>query len=156
MKWLPAFEKSYASLRDECWLSCDDSSEKILTHLMDTYDRYLFLVKKYPGEMLAPGLAVDLLWQAHQLDPVAYKQTCLRSLGCELKHRMWGQNNDMASKANDDSTAATTTLAIPSEATSSSSPLSPGHTAPIRDSDAVQRLWLQEFGVFHTEDHRYY
>jgi hypothetical protein len=155
MKWLPSFEKSYASLRADCWWSCDDSSEKILTYLMYTYDRYLFLVKKYPGEMLAPGLAADLLWHAHQLDPVAYKQTCLRSLGFELKHRMWGQNNDLASKSNDDSTA-TTLGSIPSEATFSSPPLSPGHTATIRDSDAVQRLWLQEFGMLHTEDHRYY
>ena len=38
---------------------------------------------------MAPPYVLDLIWHAHQSNPVAYKKDCLYYVGKELPHHPW-------------------------------------------------------------------
>ncbi|KAF5666356.1 hypothetical protein FHETE_6240 [Fusarium heterosporum] len=44
-----------------------------LGRAVERYEKYLQLLKLYPGKMLVPTLDIDLVWHTSQLSPTAYK-----------------------------------------------------------------------------------
>ncbi len=56
---------------------------------IEEYKRFLWLLWMYPEQKLLPSKAVDLVWQRHILDTVAYEQDCLALFGEHL-HRIYG------------------------------------------------------------------
>jgi hypothetical protein len=50
------------------------------------YRRWLFLCRKYDGEILSPSFAMDEYWHAHMLDTRAYMRDCARIFGRYMHH----------------------------------------------------------------------
>jgi hypothetical protein len=50
------------------------------------YRRFLFLMKKYPGEQTAPLVDVDTFWHYHILDTMKYAADCEAVFGYFLHH----------------------------------------------------------------------
>ncbi|HEX7636191.1 MAG TPA: hypothetical protein VF427_13055 [Noviherbaspirillum sp.] len=50
------------------------------------YRRFLTLLVKYPGELIAPSKAVDKFWHGHILDTMKYAEDCERVFGYFLHH----------------------------------------------------------------------
>lgn len=50
------------------------------------YRRFLFLVAKYPNEVIVPTKEVDEIWHAHILDTRKYEQDCEHIFGGYLHH----------------------------------------------------------------------
>ena len=50
------------------------------------YRRWLFLRRKYEGEILPPGKDIDMTWHAYILDTVAYRKDCDRIFGYYFDH----------------------------------------------------------------------
>jgi hypothetical protein len=63
---------------------------------MSRYDRYLWVVSKYPREKLAPDVESDLLWHAHQLNVISYRKWTIEHLGFHLEHNMWPQGGGVS------------------------------------------------------------
>jgi len=59
------------------------------SHLVPSYERFLNLCFRETIENAAPPYVLDLVWHAHQVDPVAYKHDCLSLFGGELWHHPW-------------------------------------------------------------------
>lgn len=50
------------------------------------YRRWLFLCRKYEGQVLSPTFAMDEYWHAHILDTKAYMRDCARIFGRFMHH----------------------------------------------------------------------
>lgn len=50
------------------------------------YKRFLTLLAKYPGELIAPSTTVDKFWHGHILDTMKYAEDCERVFGYFLHH----------------------------------------------------------------------
>lgn len=69
----------------------EDSKLKALSRdelvgVVERYRRFLFLVKRYPDEPLAPTMDIDEVWHLHMLQPVAYYDDCMAWFGYILDH----------------------------------------------------------------------
>ena len=42
-----------------------------------------------PASAAAPPSVLDLIWHAHQTNPVQYKEECFSLFGCEFSHHPW-------------------------------------------------------------------
>lgn len=60
--------------------------EHVLNHAIQDYQRFLFLMRKYPGEPLSPTTDIDLIWHEHILDSKPYFQDTARIYGHYLHH----------------------------------------------------------------------
>ena len=58
-------------------------------HLIPSYERFLNLCYQMRLTNIAPPYVLDLVWHAHQLDPVAYRRDCMEMLGREVRHHPW-------------------------------------------------------------------
>ncbi|SDS78689.1 hypothetical protein SAMN04488539_2392 [Corynebacterium timonense] len=50
------------------------------------YRRWLYLQRKYEGEILPPNPEIDMMWHAHVLDTYAYHEACEHIFGYYLHH----------------------------------------------------------------------
>jgi hypothetical protein len=50
------------------------------------YKRFLTLLAKYPGELIAPSTEVDKFWHGHILDTLKYAEDCHQVFGHFLHH----------------------------------------------------------------------
>lgn len=53
---------------------------------VDQYRRFLYLVAKYPGQVIVPTSRIDKLWHQHILNTRAYERDCIRLFGSYLHH----------------------------------------------------------------------
>ena len=60
--------------------------QHVLDHAIQDYQRFLFLMRKYPGEPLSPTLDIDLIWHEHILDSMPYFQDTARIFGHYVHH----------------------------------------------------------------------
>ena len=58
----------------------------VVEHAIYDYRRFLFLLRKYGGETLAPTLDMDLVWHEHILDTEPYFADTARIFGHYLHH----------------------------------------------------------------------
>jgi hypothetical protein len=94
LKWMPELERSFSTLLGEAagklgmrnW-----TSEKVVAHLFKGYQRFLFLCKTRQdlANALAPPVAIDWLWHAHQSTPLLYAEETTRVVGSRLDHDPW-------------------------------------------------------------------
>lgn len=56
------------------------------TAVESEYRRFLYLMKKFPGELTAPDLDVDNFWHHHILDTMKYAADCDQVFGYFLHH----------------------------------------------------------------------
>lgn len=64
------------------------NNQQAIEQLVETYERFLWLSRKYPEERLIPGPLCRFLWMAHQLDADSYKTWTTTVLGHHLHHAM--------------------------------------------------------------------
>ncbi|KAF4997175.1 hypothetical protein FGRMN_4070 [Fusarium graminum] len=57
-----------------------------LGRAVERYEKYLQLLKLYPGKMLVPALDIDLVWHTSQLSPTAYKASMEARCGRFINH----------------------------------------------------------------------
>jgi Glycine-rich domain-containing protein-like len=50
------------------------------------YRRWLFLRRKFEGELMPPSADIDVFWHAHILDTYQYRNDCDRIFGYYLQH----------------------------------------------------------------------
>ena len=100
--WFPKLELGFRQLRRHQYNvlagsggSSRDSqiSRKALLrrHLIPSYERFLNLCHSSAikeGD-IAPPYVLDLIWHAHQMDPVSYKSDCLSLFNREFWHCPW-------------------------------------------------------------------
>lgn len=60
--------------------------EQVVDHAIRDYRRFLFLMRKYPGEALSPTLDIDLVWHEHILDSRPYFKDTARIFGRYIHH----------------------------------------------------------------------
>ena len=60
--------------------------KKFLTRAMERYKQHLLLKKQNPDMFLVPCYDFDLIWHAHQVHPLIYKNDTTQILGRLLKH----------------------------------------------------------------------
>jgi hypothetical protein len=60
--------------------------EQVVDHAIRDYRRFIFLMRKYPGESLSPTLDIDLIWHEHILDTRPYFQDTARIFGHYVHH----------------------------------------------------------------------
>ena len=60
--------------------------EKFLINAVERYKHHLLLKQKDPEAFLVPCYDFDLIWHAHQVQPIIYRNDTLRILGKVLNH----------------------------------------------------------------------
>ena len=60
--------------------------EKFLKNAAERYKHHLLLKQKDPKAFLVPCYDFDLIWHAHQVQPIIYRKDTLQILGKVLKH----------------------------------------------------------------------
>jgi hypothetical protein len=128
LKWLTDFyEKEYFDqFEKSCTFNHSANNERAMEHLVETYERFLWLVRKYPDDNFVPSGLCRFLWMAHQLDADSYKTWTTTVLGQHMLHAM-----------------KRATLARDCDSTKE------------LDVPTLQSRWKEEFGVSHFEDHAY-
>ncbi len=94
LQWMPELERSFGEMYGQAFKKLDMPDHKQLTfiaHLLKGYQRFLFLCKTRPdlAHDLAPPVAIDLLWHAHQSTPRLYLEETTRIVGFRLDHDPW-------------------------------------------------------------------
>lgn len=74
---------------------------KFLQEAVERYEHHLQLKKRNPQVFLVPCYDFDLIWHAHQLHPVNYRQTTTQFLGRLLHHDDTSSSRSPGSKLND-------------------------------------------------------
>jgi hypothetical protein len=78
----------FTAMREK--LTNPDFGEPWITEKLDfcerEYRRWLFLCRKFTGEVLSPSFAMDEYWHAHMLDTRAYMRDCARIFGRYVHH----------------------------------------------------------------------
>ncbi len=97
-KWTQELDSSFRKMRQQASKKLsmyDVTDERIIQHLSTCYQRFLFLCKTRPdlGRDLAPPVAIDLLWHAHQATPQLYEEETMRICGYRVSHQPWPEGN---------------------------------------------------------------
>ncbi len=61
-------------------------SPEYMTAAVESYAKFLGLMKKHKGVTLVPTLAIDLIWHTHQYYPVRYAAECEAVAGRAINH----------------------------------------------------------------------
>ena len=61
-------------------------NEKFLKNAVERYKHHLLLKQKHPEDFFVPCYDFDLIWHAHQVQPIIYRNDTLRILGKVLNH----------------------------------------------------------------------
>jgi len=95
-KWLAdfdAFMGEYRILWHITKYNGDETNMPFHAALPKSYERFLYLWAKYgqdeQGVCVLPTMALDLVWHAHQIHPLAYEQDCKRLVGLVVPHEPW-------------------------------------------------------------------
>ncbi|OAQ95680.1 hypothetical protein LLEC1_06171, partial [Akanthomyces lecanii] len=67
------------------WLH-SPSAKSTMQRLIKKYQRFLFIMAGYPGQIVVPTLDVDLAWHTHQLHPQSYYHHTVRKMGKFIDH----------------------------------------------------------------------
>lgn len=94
IKWFPELDQGFRDLISDAYHNsryrkCDVFIEK---QVIPSYERFLDLCLRHGGDKVenpAPPYVLDLVWHAHQLEPVKYKNDCMSLFGCEFWHDPW-------------------------------------------------------------------
>lgn len=94
VEWYPALEAGLNEIsRNEYDVLglARNKSTLYSKHLIPSYERFLNLCFGSGVDLkkAAPPYVLDLIWHAHQADPIAYKHDCQTLFGCELWHHPW-------------------------------------------------------------------
>ncbi|KAI0508764.1 hypothetical protein F5B22DRAFT_382878 [Xylaria bambusicola] len=69
----------------QLWIRSPAVSETI-DRAINRYERFLTLLKLYPGTMLVPTLDIDLVWHTHQCSPTQYNLATVKMAGRFIDH----------------------------------------------------------------------
>jgi hypothetical protein len=94
LKWMPELEQNFNEMLHEAPKKLgrrDLNEEKLIAHFFRGYQRFLFLCKTRSdlSHQLAPPVAIDLLWHAHQSTPRQYVEATTRVIGFRVDHDPW-------------------------------------------------------------------
>lgn len=70
------------------------SNTKISTNDISDYERFLFLIKKYPKLKAVPSKNIDEVWHFHIGNSELYKSDCTTHVGYFLKHKECKSNKE--------------------------------------------------------------
>lgn len=62
------------------------TDKKFLERSVIRYKKFLFMKKVSPNSFIVPCYDIDLIWHAHQLNPVSYKIDTIRTIGEHFNH----------------------------------------------------------------------
>lgn len=117
LSWFPELKCAFSDMNREAFdvlrwkyeRSDMNQNNNILLkeHLIPSYERFLNLCndtgnKRLIESAVAPPYAIDLIWHAHQLDPVAYKEDCLALFGREFWHHPWPNGPGVSAPVSDE------------------------------------------------------
>lgn len=93
LKWFPDLQLAFEDLFSNEYYSDMHRHRNIdvfiENQVIPSYERFLDLCRRCDVESPAPPYVLDLVWHAHQLEPVLYKNDCLSLFGCEFWHNPW-------------------------------------------------------------------
>ncbi len=92
LKWFPELQQAFDDLFSGNYYSAQyrrRHTELIENQVIPSYERFLDLCHRSDVKSPAPPYVLDLVWHAHQLEPVQYKNDCLSLFGCEFWHDPW-------------------------------------------------------------------
>lgn len=92
LKWFPELQQAFRDLSSNRYYSYAygrRNGEFIEKQVIPSYERFLDLCRRSNMENPAPPYVLDLVWHAHQIEPVCYKNDCLSLFGCEFWHDPW-------------------------------------------------------------------
>jgi len=71
--------------------SCHLSTFTVYHNILKSYERFLYMVAKYPPETgyLHPTYAIDVMWHAHMICPKLYDSDIARLVGFSIDHDPW-------------------------------------------------------------------
>jgi hypothetical protein len=91
-QWLPELERQFGMMHSQAynWGLWNTSEGGVIKRLILSYQRFLYLVRKFSEESseLAPPVSIDLMWHAHMTLP-SYLEDTTRILGFPLQHQPW-------------------------------------------------------------------
>ena len=61
-------------------------SPEAIAAAVESYGKFLGLMKRHPGVTFVPTLAIDLIWHTHQYHPVRYAAECQAVAGRAINH----------------------------------------------------------------------
>ncbi|TGJ78484.1 hypothetical protein E0Z10_g10278, partial [Xylaria hypoxylon] len=67
------------------WLHSPAARETMI-RLIEKYNRFTDIMKKYPYKIAVPTLDVDLAWHTHQLSPASYYESMCSKMGIFIDH----------------------------------------------------------------------
>ena len=62
------------------------SNKDVIAASVERYFKFIQLIASHRGKTLVPTMDIDLVWHAHQTDPISYCQMCWAVLGRILNH----------------------------------------------------------------------
>ena len=87
LQWLPGLQEAFNE-----WESLHNARPGIVSNVirqqaLSSYERFLNVCSQ--GTLENPPAVLDLVWRAHQVDPVRYKEDCLQLFGRKFLHCPW-------------------------------------------------------------------
>ena len=91
LKWFPELQEALSELFSNGYYNYMYRQRNLFIEkqVIPSYERFLDLCRRCDVKNPAPPYVLDLVWHAHQLDPVQYKNDCLSLFGCEFWHDPW-------------------------------------------------------------------
>jgi hypothetical protein len=63
------------------------TKKDVSNNFIEEYEKFLFLLKKYPGLKAVPTKEIDIVWHYHQQNSILYNEDCIRIFGYTIKHK---------------------------------------------------------------------
>eukprot|EP00978_Attheya_sp_CCMP212_P019648 scaffold55276_cov55-Attheya_sp.AAC.5 len=98
LSWFPHLQEAFREMNSNAY------------QVLPSYERFLNLCHANTNDNNnnvltsnpAPPLVLDLIWHAHQMEPVRYKQDCLELFGTEFWHDPWPHGLGVVTEASDE------------------------------------------------------
>jgi len=104
LEWFPQLQQGLEEIRRNSYDvmgGFGGTEELYSTHIVPSYERFLNLCYQQKLEGAAPPYVLDLVWHAHQANPITYKRDCLELFDREFWHHPWpnglGVSTDLTS-----------------------------------------------------------
>ena len=91
-KWFPQLSEGFMEIRSE------NKDSLYENHLLRSYERFLNLCHQENVKNVEPPTVLNLIWHAHQADPVLYKKDCLDLFDREFWHHPWPNGRSMSTE----------------------------------------------------------
>jgi hypothetical protein len=100
VKWMDLLRGSFRKVLSDGYMVVGDyphrPPETVLRHMLQSYQRWLFLVRQHQDrlDVFSPPVHIDMFWHAHILTPELYRVEMARILGYVPEHRPFVGTND--------------------------------------------------------------